>query len=120
MFNLLSRVARNCWSLSRPNGSSIYTCGPHTQRRLQLGEARRFVLADLLRRYLRWTRLRRDPGGGHQRHRGGCRRRIRAGGDGRRAPSTPISSSSCRTSTWLRIQPAEHYPRGTGSRWTPW
>ncbi len=33
---------------------AMYTCGPHAHRPLQLGEARRFLLADLIRRYLRW------------------------------------------------------------------
>jgi cysteinyl-tRNA synthetase len=36
---------------------AVYTCGPHLQRPLQIAEARRFVMADLLCRYLRWRGL---------------------------------------------------------------
>jgi cysteinyl-tRNA synthetase len=36
---------------------TVYTCGPHLQRSLQMAEARRFVTADLLCRYLRWCGL---------------------------------------------------------------
>jgi cysteinyl-tRNA synthetase len=62
------------------------------------------------------TRLRRDPGGGHQRHRGGCRRRIRAGGDGRRAP-LPRPSRAVHAGPRLAAHPAGGaLPPGAGSR----
>jgi cysteinyl-tRNA synthetase len=41
----------------RPDTVSVYTCGSHGLRPLQPGEARRFLLADLLCRYLRWRGL---------------------------------------------------------------
>ena len=55
-FNLHNLFSRACeqWEPLKPGRATVYTCGPRLQRPLQLAEARRFVLADLLCRYLRW------------------------------------------------------------------
>lgn len=56
LHNLFSR-AREKWEPLKPGRATVYTCGPRLQRPLPLAEARRFVLADLLCRYLRWRGL---------------------------------------------------------------
>jgi cysteinyl-tRNA synthetase len=56
VYNLLSRM-REPWEPLKAGQATVYTCGPRLQRPLQLSEARRFVLADLLCRYLRWRGL---------------------------------------------------------------
>ena len=110
MFNLLSR-SKELLEPLKAERVSIYTCGPHTQRRLQLGEARRFVLADLLRRYLRWrgyavtqvvdiSDIEEDAGAASE-------RAATAGGP----PSHTHLEQFMHDLDWLRIQPAEHYPR---------
>jgi len=53
LYDLLSR-SRTKWEPLKAGRATVYTCGPRLQRPLQLAEARRFVLADLLCRYLRW------------------------------------------------------------------
>ena len=73
VYNLLSR-SREKWEPLKDGRATVYTCGPRLQRPLQLSEARRFVLADLLCRYLRWRGLAvkqavdvmdlEEPGGG--------------------------------------------------------
>jgi cysteinyl-tRNA synthetase len=56
LYDLL-RHTRAKWEPLKPGRATVYTCGPRLQRPLQLAEARRFVLADLLCRYLRWRGL---------------------------------------------------------------
>jgi cysteinyl-tRNA synthetase len=56
LYNLLGRT-REKWEPLKAGRTTVYTCGPRLQRPLQLAEARRFVLADLLCRYLRWRGL---------------------------------------------------------------
>ena len=56
LYDLLSR-ARTKWEPLKAGRATVYTCGPRLQRPMQLAEARRFVLADLLCRYLRWRGL---------------------------------------------------------------
>ena len=55
-YNRLTRSREPLEPLA-PGRVAVYTCGPHLQRSLQMGEARRFVMADLLCRYLRWRGL---------------------------------------------------------------
>ena len=52
-YNTLTRT-KNPLEPLRPGNVSIYTCGPTVHDRLHIGECRRFVLADLLRRYLEY------------------------------------------------------------------
>ena len=110
VFNLLSR-SKELLEPLKAERVSIYTCGPHTQRRLQLGEARRFVLADLLRRYLRGrgyavtqvvdiSDIEEDAGAASE-------RAATAGGPSSHAHLEQFMQDL----DWLRIQPAEHYPR---------
>jgi cysteinyl-tRNA synthetase len=56
LYNRLSR-ARETLEPIKAGRVSVYTCGPRLQGPLQLAEARRFVMADLLCRYLRWRGL---------------------------------------------------------------
>jgi cysteinyl-tRNA synthetase len=56
LFNRLRR-AREPLAPLKPGRVGVYTCGPNLQRPLQAAEARRFVMADLLCRYLRWRGL---------------------------------------------------------------
>jgi len=56
LYNLLSR-RRERFEPAAPGRVNVYTCGPNLQRPLVLSEARRFVIADLLCRYLRWRGL---------------------------------------------------------------
>jgi cysteine synthase len=56
LYNRLSR-AREALEPVKAGKVSVYTCGPRLQGPLQLTEARRFVMADLLCRYLRWRGL---------------------------------------------------------------
>jgi len=56
LFNRLTR-ARETLAPLTPGRVAVYTCGPNLQRPLQASEARRFVMADLLCRYLRWRGL---------------------------------------------------------------
>ncbi|MGE5257778.1 MAG: cysteine synthase, partial [Hyphomicrobiales bacterium] len=55
-YNRLSR-ARETLEPIKAGRVSVYSCGPRLQGPLQLAEARRFVVADLLCRYLRWRGL---------------------------------------------------------------
>jgi cysteinyl-tRNA synthetase len=53
VYNLLSRSREPLLPL-QSGRIAMYTCGPHAHRPLQLAEARRFLVADLIQRYLRW------------------------------------------------------------------
>ena len=50
-FNTMSRV-KEPFNPIKPGKVSIYSCGPTADARMDLGECRRFVFADLLSRYL--------------------------------------------------------------------
>jgi cysteinyl-tRNA synthetase len=52
-YNTLTRAKEPFVPLS-PGKVSIYSCGPTVYDRMHLGECRRFVLADLVRRYLEY------------------------------------------------------------------
>jgi cysteinyl-tRNA synthetase len=104
VYNLLSRSREPLLPL-QSGRIAMYTCGPHAHRPLQLGEARRFLLADLIRRYLRW--------------RGWAVTQVVDVSD-----LEPEASRSAAEGlapdrldqvleelSWLGIQPAEHYPR---------
>jgi cysteinyl-tRNA synthetase len=54
-YNTLTRVKEPFVPL-RPGKISIYSCGPTVYDRMHIGECRRFVLADLVRRYLEFKR----------------------------------------------------------------
>ncbi len=54
-YNTLAR-AKEPFVPIRPGGVSIYSCGPTVHDRMHIGECRRFVLADLVRRYLEYKR----------------------------------------------------------------
>jgi len=56
LYHPFSRT-REKWEPLKAGQATVYTCGPRLQRPLQMSEARRFVLADLLCRYLRWRGL---------------------------------------------------------------
>jgi cysteinyl-tRNA synthetase len=56
LYNRLSRTRETLEPL-KAGRVSVYCCGPRLQGPLQLAEARRFVMADLLCRYLRWRGL---------------------------------------------------------------
>jgi cysteinyl-tRNA synthetase len=56
LYNHLSR-ARETLEPIKAGRVCVYSCGPRLQGPLQLAEARRFVMADLLCRYLRWRGL---------------------------------------------------------------
>jgi cysteinyl-tRNA synthetase len=53
LFNTLSRKKEDFLPI-KENKVSIYTCGPTLCHDLELGQCRRFVVADLLRRYLEY------------------------------------------------------------------
>ncbi len=104
VYNLLDR-AREPLAPLQPGRVSMYTCGPHTQRPMRLGEARRFLVADLVRRYLRWrgwavtqvvdlSDLEPDAG--------------RPAVDG--APAG-LLDQILEEMAWLGVEPAEHTPR---------
>ena len=52
-YNTLTRVKEPFVPL-RPDQVSLYSCGPTVHDRMHIGECRRFVLADLVRRYLEY------------------------------------------------------------------
>ena len=52
-YNALSR-GKEPFAPLYPGRVSIYSCGPTVHDRLRIGESRRFVLADLVRRYLEY------------------------------------------------------------------
>ncbi len=52
-YNTLTRVKESFVPL-RPDQVSLYSCGPTVHDRMHIGECRRFVLADLVRRYLEY------------------------------------------------------------------
>jgi cysteinyl-tRNA synthetase len=104
VYNLLGRCREPLAPL-QAGRISMYTCGPHSQRPMRLGEARRFLVADLLRRYLRWrgwtvsqvvdlSDLEPDP--------------ARPPADG--LPAHP-RDQVLEELAWLGIEPAEHIPR---------
>jgi cysteinyl-tRNA synthetase len=108
VYNLLSRQ-RDKWEPLKAGRASVYTCGPRLQRPLQLAEARRFVLADLLCRYLRWRGLavkqavdimdleEAGVAAGEE---------PPADSDSRR-----LLDGFLRDLAFLRIRPADHFPR---------
>jgi cysteinyl-tRNA synthetase len=54
-YNTLTRVKESLVPL-RPGKISIYSCGPTVHDWMPIGECRRFVLADIVRRYLEYKR----------------------------------------------------------------
>jgi len=108
IYNLLSR-SREKWEPLKAGQASVYTCGPRLQRPLQLSEARRFVLADLLCRYLRWRGLAvkqavdvmdlEEAGGGA------------AEGWPEEIESRRLLDGFLQELSLLRIRPADHFPR---------
>jgi cysteinyl-tRNA synthetase len=52
-YNTLGRT-KEAFSPLRPGRVSIYSCGPTVNDRIDIGQARRFIMADLLRRYLEY------------------------------------------------------------------
>ena len=54
-YNTMTR-AKEPFVPLRPGRVSIYSCGPTVHDRMHIGECRRFVLADLVRRYLEYKR----------------------------------------------------------------
>ena len=108
LYDLLGRT-RAKWEPLKAGRATVYTCGPRLQRPLQLSEARRFVLADLLCRYLRWRGLvvkqavdimdLEEAGGA-------AGEELPAAGDSRRLLDGFLHDLSC-----LRIRPADHFPR---------
>lgn len=108
VYNLFSR-SREKWEPVKAGQATVYTCGPRLQRPLQLSEARRFVLADLLCRYLRWRGL-------------AVKQAIdimdleEAGGGAGEGSSEEIESRRrldgfLQDLSLLRIRPADHFPR---------
>jgi cysteinyl-tRNA synthetase len=55
IYNALTRT-QEPFSPLNPGKVSIYSCGPTVHDRLHLGECRRFVLADIVRRYLEYKK----------------------------------------------------------------
>ena len=53
LFNTMSR-SKEPFEPIVPGKASVYSCGPAAHARMQLGECRRFVFADLLCRYLEY------------------------------------------------------------------
>jgi cysteinyl-tRNA synthetase len=108
VFNHLSR-GKEPFSPLKAGLVSVYTCGPRAARPLTLGEARRFVTADVLCGYLRWRGLGvkhvvdildTDNGAGRSREPAGAA-----------PPRLEPLLSDLRS---LRIAPADHYPRPAG------
>jgi cysteinyl-tRNA synthetase len=108
VYNLFSR-SREKWEPIKAGRATVYTCGPRLQRPLQLSEARRFVLADLLCRYLRWRGL-------------AVKQAVdimdleEAGGGAGEGSSEEIESRRrldgfLQDLSLLRIRPADHFPR---------
>ena len=110
LYNRLSR-ARETLEPIKAGRVSVYTCGPRLQGPLQLAEARRFVMADLLCRYLRWRGLAvkqvvdimdLETAGS-----------AAAGRDS--LPGNPLPPSAVerfmQDLALLRVRPANHYPR---------
>ena len=108
VYNLLSR-SREKWEPLKAGRATVYTCGPRLLRPLQLSEARRFVLADLLCRYLRWRGL-------------AVKQAVdimdleEAGGGAGEGSSEEIESRRrldgfLQDLSRLRIRPADHFPR---------
>jgi cysteinyl-tRNA synthetase len=110
LYNRLSR-ARETLEPIKAGRVSVYTCGPRLQGPLLLAEARRFVMADLLCRYLRWRGLAvkqvvdimdLETAGS-----------AAAGRDS--LPGDPLPPSAVerfmQDLALLRVRPADHYPR---------
>lgn len=53
LFNTMSR-SKELFEPIMPGKASVYSCGPTADARIQIGECRRFVFADLLCRYLKY------------------------------------------------------------------
>ncbi|MBS3808915.1 MAG: cysteine--tRNA ligase [Desulfobacterales bacterium] len=56
LFNTLTR-SKMAFDPIRSGRVSMYTCGPTANKRIQLGECRRFIFSDLLSRYLSYRDL---------------------------------------------------------------
>ncbi len=52
-YNTMTR-SKESFSPIEPGRVSIYSCGPTVNDRIDIGQARRFIMADLLRRYLEY------------------------------------------------------------------
>jgi cysteinyl-tRNA synthetase len=52
-YNTMTR-SKESFSPIQPGRVSIYSCGPTVNDRIDIGQARRFIMADLLRRYLEY------------------------------------------------------------------
>jgi cysteinyl-tRNA synthetase len=108
VYNRFSR-SREKWAPVKAGRATVYTCGPRLLRPLQLSEARRFVLADLLCRYLRWRGLAvkqavdimdmEEAGGG-------AGEVLFEEAESRRRLDGFLQDLSL-----LRIRPADHFPR---------
>jgi cysteinyl-tRNA synthetase len=110
LYNRLSRRRETLEPL-KAGRVSVYCCGPRLQGPLQPAEARRFVVADLLCRYLRWRGLAvkqvvdiidLETAG--------------SAADGRNGlAGEPLSLSTVerfrQDLALLRVRPADHYPR---------
>jgi len=101
LFNRLTRTRETLAPL-KPGRVAVYTCGPNLQRPLQAAEARRFVMADLLCRYLRW--------------RGLAVKQVmdlvdmEAGADAAALPAREVDRF-LQELALLRVRPADHYGR---------
>jgi len=101
LFNRLTRTRETLAPL-KPGRVAVYTCGPNLQRPLQAAEARRFVMADLLCRYLRW--------------RGLAVKQVmdlvdmEAGADAAALPAQDVDRF-LQELALLRVRPADHYGR---------
>ncbi|MFO7709261.1 MAG: cysteine synthase [Desulfobacterales bacterium] len=101
VYNLLSRSREPLLPL-QSGRIAMYTCGPHAHRPLQLAEARRFLVADLIQRYLRW--------------RGWAVTQVVDLSDLEPDAARPPAASGhldqvLEELSWFGIQPAEHTPR---------
>ncbi|MEA1969840.1 MAG: cysteine synthase [Thermodesulfobacteriota bacterium] len=56
LFNTLSRK-KELFKPGRQGRASVYTCGPTVHKRMDMGQLRRFVAADLLCRYLEFSKI---------------------------------------------------------------
>jgi cysteinyl-tRNA synthetase len=104
LYNRLSRSREPLIPL-QAGRLTLYTCGPHAHRPLHLAEARRFLVADLIQRYLRW--------------RGWDVTQVVDLSDLEPEAASPAADAAAaghldqvlEELSWLGIQPAEHTPR---------
>lgn len=110
LYNTMSR-SKIPFEPLREGSATVYTCGPTVDRRIHLGECRRFLFSDLLCRYLEYRGLRVN----HAMNITDIDDRTIAAAE---AAGVPLEAFTGKyidyfksDLTALNIRPADHYPR---------